>query len=416
MVVNSNMNYLDFSNFRKTIIGIGLLGLLFAAPEVKSQTKETANKMDQSWSYISGPQRLVNEANRVNYLIGPEHSLGARVNNFTDLKPLDENDSQFMVLHVPASDVFDAKKTNEGADFYIAKTEVTNAQYWAFVSDCIALWMKENRKDIAAKYKWDSQEYIKAVSDWLQYDSDNRFKTEDTLGKNSWSKMWMNNNLDWEKITFRGKPIFPNTRVWSTDFEYSFLAPMTNFYFQYPKYDNFPVVGVSQEQASLYCEWLSSRSSKSITYRLPTEQEWERAASVLAVKPPKKSSGSPVNNNYLRNAKGIYIANYRPVLGDFTRDGALYPTTVETYFPNDAGCYNMQGNVAEWTSNIMQVGNEGSAVTGYIIKGGAWNLPAAACTIGSRTVLPAGSSTSYVGFRLIAVPMRKYIPTGTPEF
>ena len=215
MVVNSNMNYLDFGNFRKTIIGIGLMGLLFAAPELEAQTKETAIKMDQSWSYISGPQRLVNEANRVNYLIGPAHSLGTRVNNFSDLKPMDANDSQFLVLQVPASEVYEAEKTNEGPNFYIAKTEVTNAQYRAFVVDCIAQWMKENRKEIAVQYKWDSKEYIKVVYNWL---FDSAFSTSDTLRTCTWSEIWASKNINWKKITYQGKPIFPNTRVWVEDF------------------------------------------------------------------------------------------------------------------------------------------------------------------------------------------------------
>jgi formylglycine-generating enzyme required for sulfatase activity len=421
MVVYLNMRSPDLVNFRKHIIGIGLLGLLFAAPSLKAQPGETAIKMDKFWSYISGPQRAVNDANRVNYLIGPKHSLGARVNNFTDLQTLDASDSQFMVLHLPASEVYEAEKTHDGPAFYISKTEVTNAQYRGFIMDCIAQWMRENRKEIASNYKWDSPEYIKAVNGWLQYDAADLI-SEDSLRKFTWSELWRSRNIDWKRITYQGKSIFPNTLVWVEDFAYSFNEPLTKVYFHHPAYDNFPVVGVSQVQATLFCQWKTkgaleiSKSGSAIQYRLPSEAEWERAASVIAKKPLKKSSGSPVNNNFLRNAKGIYIANYHTAIGDFTRDGALYTTAVESYFPNDAGCYNMQGNVAEWTSNVMQIGNDDSAVKGYIIKGGAWNLPAAACTIGSRTFLPETSSTSYVGFRLVAVPMRKYKPMGTPEF
>ncbi|NBU04266.1 MAG: hypothetical protein EBT60_08210, partial [Bacteroidetes bacterium] len=149
--------------------------------------------------------------------------------------------------------------------------------------------------------------------------------------------------------------------------------------------------------------------------------EWERAASVVAAKRSKKSSGSPVNNNFMRNAKGIYIANFRPQNNDFGADGALYPTPVESYFTNDAGCYNMQGNVAEWTSTEVTYRVGESTQEGEIIKGGAWNLPAAACTIGSRGILYYGVAgeelaASYVGFRMVAVPMKKFRPLITPEF
>ena len=62
-----------------------------------------------------------------------------------------------------------------------------------------------------------------------------------------------------------------------------------------------------------------------------------------------------------------------------------------------------------------------STQEGEIIKGGAWNLPAAACTIGSRGILYYGVAgeelaASYVGFRMVAVPMKKFRPLITPEF
>jgi formylglycine-generating enzyme required for sulfatase activity len=94
---------------------------------------------------------------------------------------------------------------------------------------------------------------------------------------------------------------------------------------------------------------------------------------------------------------------------------------VESYFPNDAGCYNMQGNVAEWTSTGVTYRVGEYTQEGEIIKGGSWNLPEAACTIGSRGIIFYGvageePATSYVGFRMVAVPIKKFRPTITPEF
>lgn len=81
----------------------------------------------------------------------------------------------------------------------------------------------------------------------------------------------------------------------------------------------------------------------------------------------------------------------------------------------------MQGNVAEWTTTEVTYRVGESTQEGAIIKGGAWNLSEAACTIGSRGIIYYGvageePAASYVGFRMVAVPMKKFRPLITPEF
>jgi formylglycine-generating enzyme required for sulfatase activity len=233
--------------------------------------------------------------------------------------------------------------------------------------------------------------------------------------------------LEWGKITYQGESIYPNTQVWISDFQMSYNEPMRDYYFVHPAYNDYPVVGVSYLQATLYCRWYSAVNGQKekedyrIVYRLPSELEWERAASVVAEKRSKKSSGSPVNNNFMRNSKGAYISNFRPSANNFGQDGAMYPAPVQSYYTNDAGCYNMQGNVAEWTSTDVDYRVGESTEEGPIIKGGAWTLPEAACTVGARAILYYGvagvaPAASYVGFRMVAVPMKKVRGTICPEF
>lgn len=375
--------------------------LLIASNTLSAQKSSTANHPGKDWALVSGKQYAVNENNRIYYLVTSNKPTGQRVNNFEKMDSLDTHDSDFLRFHLNADQVFDMSKTIAGPDFYISKTEVSNAQYREFIKDCIRQWMNENKPEVVKHYKDDAHEYIKAVYEWLRYEEENRFHG-DTLRNYTWAELEMQmRNLDCKRIIWKGMAVYPNTNAWNEDFPYSFNEPMTRSYFLHPKYDNYPVVGISHEQATLYCEWLSKRNANGLIYRLPTEREWERAASVLSEKPSKKSSGSPVKNNYLRNSKGVYIANYHPAQGDFTGDGALYPTTVVSYFPNDAGCYNMQGNVAEWTSTSMKFKNDENLADGYLIKGGAWNLPEAACTVGSRSILDKNDQRSYVGFRLV---------------
>jgi formylglycine-generating enzyme required for sulfatase activity len=400
--------------------------------QVQGSAQSVYINMGKGWSYITGAQRAVNDSNRVSYLIGTEAPFGKRINNFRDMEMVYGHDSEFLDAHVSAAEVYESSKTVDGPAFFISQTEVSNLEYRKFVESCIAKWMKENRPEIVAKYKWESPEYVQAVQAWLESSSATAAAsgavsstTVQAPAKN-WAELYMS-ELDWDKITYNGSSIFPNTNSWVMDFPYSYNEPMKEYYFVHPAYDKFPVVGVSNSQAKLYCSWYTLENAQKekegyqIAYRLPTETEWERAASVVAEKRSKKSSGSPVYNDFLRNSKGCYIANFRPLAGNFGIDGAIYATAVESYFPNDAGCYNMQGNVAEWTSTGVTYRVGEYTQEGEIIKGGSWNLPEAACTIGSRGIIFYGvagedPATSYVGFRMVAVPMKKFRPTITPEF
>jgi formylglycine-generating enzyme required for sulfatase activity len=408
-----------------------LLGVIMTAQgNLKAQTVYI--NMGKGWSYITGAQRAVNDSQRVNYLIGSESPFGKRVNNFQELEPTYKHDSEFLDAHLSAAEVYESSKMVEGPAFFMAKTEVTNGEYRKFVESCIANWMNENRPKIVLKYKWESPEYVQAVQAWLESSSEitGASGAERVLlllaPAANWGELYMR-KLDWGKITYQGESIYPNTQVWISDFQMSYNEPMRDYYFVHPAYNDYPVVGVSYLQATLYCRWYSAENGQKekedyrIVYGLPSELEWERAASVVAEKRSKKSSGSPVNNNFMRNSKGAYISNFRPSANNFGQDGAMYPAPVQSYYTNDAGCYNMQGNVAEWTSTDVDYRVGESTEEGPIIKGGAWTLPEAACTVGARAILYYGvagvpPAASYVGFRMVAVPMKKVRGMICPEF
>ena len=432
-------------SMKKNCQTLGLIVLLGVIMTVQGNLNaQTVNiKMGKGWSYITGAQRAVNDSNRVNYLFGTLSADGLRVNNFNDMEPyykhdsgfLSRNwyyngDSEFLDAHVSAAEVYKSSKTVDGPAFFISQTEVSNLEYRKFLESCIAKWMKENRPEVAQKYNWESPEYVQAVQAWLESSSATAgasgavsSTTVQAPAKN-WAELYVQ-KLDWGKITFRGESIYPNTQVWISQFLWN--EAWSDYYFVHPTFNNYPVVGVSYLQATLYCQWYSDaygqkeRAEYQIVYRLPSELEWERAASVVAEKRSKKSSGSPVNNNFLRNSKGAYIANFRDSSENFGQDGAMYTAPVQSYYTNDAGCYNMQGNVAEWTSTSIGYRIGGSTEEGHIIKGGAWTLPEAACTVGARAILYYGvagvaPAASYVGFRMVAVPRKKFRPHITPEF
>ncbi|MEH0007161.1 MAG: gliding motility lipoprotein GldJ [Flavobacteriales bacterium] len=100
-------------------------------------------------------------------------------------------------------------------------------------------------------------------------------------------------------------------------------------------------------------------------YRLPTEVEWEYAAVVpnqRRVYNIRKGRESPIRQ--LRNRrigkKGDFLANFKRRAGDYSgvvgwsNDGAAAPSETRTFPPNDAGLYDMEGNVAEWVADVYK--------------------------------------------------------------
>ena len=60
-------------------------------------------------------------------------------------------------------------------------------------------------------------------------------------------------------------PIYPDTLVWIADFTYSFNEPYANLYFWHPSYDNYPVVGVTWNQANAFCIWRTQFLNSALT-------------------------------------------------------------------------------------------------------------------------------------------------------
>ena len=80
--------------------------------------------------------------------------------------------------------------------------------------------------------------------------------------------------------------IYPDTTCWVNDFRNAENERYLRLYFSNPAYDDYPVVGVSWEQATAFCRWRTEFLVKGLgqtvadvqPYRLPTEIEWEYAA------------------------------------------------------------------------------------------------------------------------------------------
>ena len=155
--------------------------------------------------------------------------------------------------------------------------------------------------------------------------------------------------------------VYPDTTVWLKDFNYAYNEPLYDGYFWHSAYKNYPVVGVTWEQARAYCNFRTKfksdynqsqkkKKQRAMAFRLPTEAEWEYAA-----RGGKENATYPWGGPYLIDDRGCYLANFKPKRGSYIeneRKGTYtYTAPVKKFPKNGFGLYDMAGNVAEWTES-----------------------------------------------------------------
>jgi gliding motility-associated lipoprotein GldK len=211
--------------------------------------------------------------------------------------------------------------------------------------------------------------------------------------------------------------IYPDTTVWIKDFAYSYNEPMHNSYFWHQAYGDYPVVGVSWDQAKAFCAWRTLYKNSYVKkqkgrdqvneFRLPTEAEWEYAA-----RGGIESGTYPWGGPYAKNDRGCFLANFKPMRGDYAADGALYTLEAKSFEPNDFNLYNMAGNVAEWTDSSYDAGAyefistmspnvSDKANQRKVIRGGSWKDVGFFLQVSTRDFEYKDSARSYIGFRTV---------------
>lgn len=151
------------------------------------------------------------------------------------------------------------------------------------------------------------------------------------------------------------------------------------------KGDVYPVVHVSHKDAAAYAAWAGGR--------LPSEVEWEYAASLQLHDPAVQTSGAydanatPVANTW----QGMF-----PVQ-DTGEDGFRGAAPVGCFPPGASGVYDMMGNVWEWTDTPFGEGPQ------FTIKGGSFLCAKNFCgrfRPAARQSQDADFSTNHIGFRI----------------
>ena len=128
--------------------------------------------------------------------------------------------------------------------------------------------------------------------------------------------------------------------------------------FGYPQpADDHPVIDLNFYDAQAYCKWVGKR--------LPTEEEWEKAA-----------RGTAGRIWPWGNQLDLQQLNTEDSKRNWTTPVGSFPEGISPY-----GVYDMAGNAMEWTSSILK-SYPGSPRTiapdkkFRILRGGSWGMPA----------------------------------------
>jgi formylglycine-generating enzyme required for sulfatase activity len=369
------------------------------------------------------------------------------------------------------------KRTVSVPSFWMDETEITNSEYRQFVfwvRDSISrrllgeqfeeFVISEDQfgnpidppfLDWSVPIEWDDEEYA-AILEEMYLPENERFfrKKEIDTRKLVYKYQWVDlqqaakktNRYNYETKEYEGIGydqegkereitdrsafimkdevlVYPDTLCWISDFTYSFNEPLTEKYFWHPGFDQYPVVGVTWKQATAFTIWrtellnnyLIGKGEPSVmSYRLPSEAEWEYAA-----RGGLNQNKYPWGGYYTRNNQGCFLANFKPLRGRYGDDGGMYTIAVANYAPNDFGLYDMAGNVAEWTSSAFDESSYGfmhdmrpdykynarpddpKVMKRKVIRGGSWKDIGYFLQNGVRTYEYQDSSKSYIGFRCV---------------
>jgi formylglycine-generating enzyme required for sulfatase activity len=153
--------------------------------------------------------------------------------------------------------------------------------------------------------------------------------------------------------------------------------------------DEHPVLNVSWNDAVAFCEWL--RKKEGVTYRQPTEAEWEYAC----------RAGTTTRYSCGDDPGGL------SAVGNFSGRGTVL---VRRYNPNAWGLFDMHGNVWEWCSDGYAPDYYRRSPTDdpqgaeraprRVLRGGGWSSEPRLAQSAIRGRYAPGFRDSGLGFRL----------------
>jgi len=257
-------------------------------------------------------------------------------------------------------------------------------------------------------------------------------------------------NIDYNRIVKRASfimkgtiAVYPDTMVWQQKYNNAFNDPLIEQYFSHKAFDKYPVVGISWKLATAYCIWRTQIENDMLSkkekpwvqdYRLPTESEWAYTQYSNNEFDTWRFRSKNDFINQLKTHKEYQ--NYTPqqwdaMFAQFAKyrlkhnanlsgsdDGFACVAQVTSYKPNNFGLYDMEGNVAEWTSNAYTdsveykldlnpdytynaVNEDSPVLKRKVIRGGSWWHEKRFAQRNVRSFDYQDSARAYIGFRCV---------------
>jgi formylglycine-generating enzyme required for sulfatase activity len=277
----------------------------------------------------------------------------------------------------------------------------------------------------------DSRKLVYEYS-WVDYKQAAKINNRYNYGSQSYEGTFINADGEEVPIVNRSSflfresvPVYPDTLCWVRDYTFSYNEPLTKQYFAHVAFDDYPVVGVTWQQAKAFCQWRTKMTNDFQSrmevpgvhdYRLPTEAEWEYAA-----RGGHERTLYSWGSYYTRNVLGCFKANFKPNRGNYVADSESSTTTMKvgSFDPNDYKLYDMSGNVAEWTSSAFDesayenindfnpsfeynsLPNDPPVMKRKVIRGGSWKDIAFYIRNSTRSFEYEDTTKSYIGFRCV---------------
>lgn len=171
-----------------------------------------------------------------------------------------------------------------------------------------------------------------------------------------------------------------------------------------PVLGNHPATHLTWYEARAFCRWLTAHRGDGKAVRLPTEQEWQLAA----------TGGDPSRlypwGNQLSDPPYDYFEYANTFEGRNRAQSHLMPTTTAVgVFPlgtSPNGVMDLSGNAWEWCESVFDPQAGDGTHSARAVRGGSWVIGLPACTTVYCGQLDPSSDNYFVGFRVVrsAIP------------